>query len=115
VETRLNRSHKAVEALSHRLLQQHPKLRLELAQQKLQADATRLRRATGQNLQIHRGALEYLTKRLENSSLNATLDRGYAILQAEDGRILPDKKAAAGEKSIRARLRDGEIQLRNET
>jgi exodeoxyribonuclease VII large subunit len=114
IETRLNRSQKAADALSHRLLQQHPKLRLQLAQQKLRADATRLKRAAGHNLQVHHRALDHLTKRLENSSLKATLDRGYAVLQAEDGRILPDKQSAEGEKSIRARLRDGEIRLRNE-
>jgi len=114
VETRLGKDQKVVEALSRRMLQQHPKLRLELAQQKVTADTTRLRRAAEQNLQARRGTLEHLAKRLGNSSLQATLDRGYAILQAEDGRILPDKKTAEAEASIRARLRDGEIKLRAE-
>ncbi|PXA03611.1 exodeoxyribonuclease VII large subunit [Coraliomargarita sinensis] len=111
-ETRLSKSRKVVEALSHRMLQQHPKLRLQLGHQKVLTNASRLKRAAQQNLQDHRGSLVYLAKRLENSSLKATLDRGYAILQAEDGRIIPDKKTAESEKSLRARLRDGEIKLR---
>lgn len=114
VELQLSRSQKEVEALSHRMLQQHPKLRLELARQKVATDTTRIRRASEQGIQAHRGTMQYLAKRLENSSLKATLSRGYAILQSEDGRILPDKKSAEGEKSIRARLRDGEIKLRSE-
>lgn len=110
-ELRLGRSWRAVDALSGRLLQQHPELRLQLAQQSLQAQATRLNRASGQRLSDHRSALQNLAKRLENGSLQSTLDRGYAILQAEDGRIISDKKAAESETSIRARLRDGVIRL----
>ena len=112
VESRLSESRKAVDALSRRVLQQDPKLRLELARQRLATNTIRLQRTTKQNFQAHSEALLYLNKRLENSSLKATLDRGYSILQSDDGRILPDKKSAETEKFIRARLRDGEIQLR---
>lgn len=114
VESRLSQSRKAIDTLSRRVLQQHPKLRLELARQRIATNTIRLHRTTKQNLQAHSEALLHLNKRLENSSLKATLDRGYAILQTDDGRILPDKKSAETEKSIRARLRDGEIQLRPE-
>lgn len=114
VETGLNQKRKALDTLLHRMLQQHPKLRLELARQKLRSDTTRLERAARQSLQNQGGALDHLAKRLENSSMKAALDRGYAILHAEDGRILPDKKTAESEKLIRARLRDGEIRFRHE-
>jgi len=114
VESRLSQSRKAIDTLSRRVLQQHPKLRLELARQRIATNTIRLHRTTKQNLQAHSEALLHLNKRLENSSLKATLDRGYAILQTDHGRILPDKKSAETEKSIRARLRDGEIQLRPE-
>lgn len=114
VETRLSQNQKTVDALSRRLLEQHPKLRLELARQKVRTDTTRLRRAAEQRLQAQRGTLEYLAKRLENSSMKATLERGYAILQAEDGRILPDKKTAESEKTLRVRLRDGEMQVHSD-
>lgn len=111
VEARLGQSQKAIDALSRRVLQQHPKLRLELAQQRVATNCFRLNRAAKQSLQTRGEALLYFNKRLENSSLKATLDRGYAILQTDDGRILPDKQSAESEKSIRARLRDGEIRL----
>lgn len=111
VESRLGENRKAIDVLSRRVLQQHPKLRLELARQRITTNTIRLHRTTKQNLQAQHEALLYLRKRLANSSLKATLDRGYAILQADDGRILPDTESAAKEKLIRARLRDGEIQL----
>jgi exodeoxyribonuclease VII large subunit len=114
VENRLNQSRKRIDALSHRLLRQHPKLQLGLARQKLRADAERLHRAAQQGLRDRGRRIDYLNKRLENSSLKATLDRGYAILQAEDGRVLSDQKAAEKEPTIRARLRDGEIRLRSD-
>lgn len=111
VESGFGKSQKRLDSLSRRLEQQHPKLRLKLAHQQLAADGTRLKRTAEQTLRTHSGTLDNLAKRLENSSLKATLDRGYAILQTEDGRILPDKKSAELEKTLRARLRDGEIQL----
>ena len=113
-QDRLTQNRQQMDTLSRRMLQQHPELRLRLAQQQVAGDTNRLKRATEQGLQTHRDALTHLSKRLANSSLTATLDRGYALLQAEDGRILADKKTAAAETSIRARLRDGEIRLRPE-
>lgn len=114
IETRASSSQRKVDGLSQRLLRQHPKLRLELAQQKMAADQIRLVRATRQYLVNQNSTLSYLAKRLGNSSLQATLDRGYAVLQAQDGRILPDKEKVRSEKTIRARLRDGEVELRNQ-
>lgn len=111
MEARLSQGRKIADALSRRVLQHHPKLRLELAQQRAATQTTRLKRAAKLNLQARHEVLLYDHKRLENSSLKATLDRGYAILLADDGRILPDKKSAESEKSVRARFRDGEIRL----
>lgn len=112
-EVRLSNNWRLLDGLSRRLLLQHPELRLKLAQQELASKATRLARATGQSLSDHGKVLQNLAKRLENSSLQSTLERGYAILQADDGRILSDRKTAEAETSIRARLRDGEIRLQN--
>lgn len=114
IEIQLGTKQKLVDALASRLLQKHPKFRLQLAEQQLAAHAIRLRRAAGQSLANHGSRLDHFAKRLKNSSLNATLERGYAVLQAEDGRILPDKTSVAREKSVRARLRDGEIRLQRE-
>ncbi|MFU8848304.1 MAG: exodeoxyribonuclease VII large subunit [Opitutales bacterium] len=114
LHTRLGQSQKVVDALSRRMLQLHPKHRLELSRQRLQGYAHRLKRASEQNLQTRREIVLHLKRRLDNSSLSATLSRGYAILQTKDGRILPDKESAAGEKSIQVRLRDGLLQLYSE-
>lgn len=111
LQTRVNRSQKNLEALSRRVLSLHPKHRLELSRQRIDGYKHRLKRASGQSLQNKCETVHYLSRRLENSSLNATLSRGYALLQAEDGRILPDRESAAHEKSIQVRLRDGVLQL----
>lgn len=111
LQTRLNSSQKRLEGLSRRVLQLHPKHRLELARQQVESNQQRLKRASGQTLQARADALTHLSRRLENSSLNATLKRGYAVLQTEEGRILPDKESAARETSLQARLRDGLLRL----
>lgn len=113
IESRASSSQRKIEGLSQRLLRQHPKLQIELAQQKLAADKSRLVRATRQYIANQNNILTHLAKRLSNSSLQATLGRGYAVLQAKDGRILPDKENVRSEKTIRARMRDGEVELSN--
>jgi exodeoxyribonuclease VII large subunit len=115
IETRAISSQRKTEGLSQRLLRQHPKLRLELAQQKMASDKTRLIRASRQHILNQNSTLKHLATRLNNSSLQATLDRGYAVLQAQDGRILPDTENVRCEKTIRARLRDGEVELSHNT
>jgi len=42
------------------------------------------------------------------------LDRGYAILRLDDGRVLTDAAAAEAGTSLRAELKHGELQLRSE-
>lgn len=111
-ESRQNAQKGRLESLAHRLVQQHPKMRLKLALQELDNLAARLTRVGQHYLPRQRTLLENMGKRLQNSSLQATLSRGYAILQAEDGRILSDCTSASREASLRARLRDGEIRLR---
>lgn len=113
-EIRLAQSQKVLDAQSRRLLQRDPRLRLQLAWQRTTTQGIRLRRSAAHQLSAQQDALQQLAKRLNNSSLPATLERGYAILQAQDGRILPDKESALKEPMICVRLRDGEIPLQME-
>jgi len=123
LENRLNRAsgsqlqlhRNRLEALSRRLLERHPQHRVNAARQTLTFLAIRLKRAKDQNLLSKSNRIQQLEQRLQNSSLQATLDRGYAVLQAADGRILSDVESASAEKSMIARLRDGQITLRNDT
>ena len=55
--------------------------------------------------------LLHLQKRLENSSLNATLRRGYAVLKKTDGAIVSSAHAVRPDDQLTARLNDGEIKL----
>lgn len=111
MERRLNDSKNNLHDLSEHLYQHHPRMRLQLAKQKIASGGARLELAARQNLKARNGEIEHFSKRLENGSLNATLRRGYAVLQAVDGRILPDAASVTSEDSIRARLKDGEVEL----
>ena len=61
---------------------------MSLAKQSTSELRHRLQREVQIQLSHQNEQLDYLSKRLENSSLNATLQRGYALLQSQDGRII---------------------------
>ena len=48
--------------------------------------------------------------RLEAISPLKVLDRGYALVYDTDGKVLPDAESAKGQKKIRIRFRDGEVE-----
>ncbi|MEO0510746.1 MAG: exodeoxyribonuclease VII large subunit [Verrucomicrobiota bacterium] len=112
VERRLNRFQSKLHGLSEGLSQHHPQMRIKLAHQKLLSLGGQIERAVAQSLQTSHSKIENYSRRLESNSLNAALKRGYSILQSTDGRILSDKESVARESKLKARLRDGEIELR---
>ena len=93
------------------MAEQHPKMQISLARQQLDAVSRELQRATMLTSGKKKEALQYLQQRLANGSLQATLKRGYTILQNPHGRILERSVDALKEKVIRARFQDGEINL----
>ncbi|MGB1127946.1 MAG: exodeoxyribonuclease VII large subunit [Opitutales bacterium] len=114
MERRLHNARTQLQQLSQRLYQHHPSLRLQLTKQHLANGSARLKRATKLALRTAQGEIEHLSKRLSTSSLHSTLQRGYAILQAEDGRILTHRASVQQEDTVRVRLQDGEIKLHPE-
>jgi len=53
--------------------------------------------------------LESVARLAQSLSPDATLARGYALVLAPDGRLLPDAAAVRAEPRVRLRLRDGEV------
>lgn len=72
----------------------------------------RLMRATHATLQLARLRLETLRLRLEALNPQATLARGYAIVQRSDGRLALDPAELADGEQLTITLRDGRLTAR---
>jgi exodeoxyribonuclease VII large subunit len=91
-----------------------PQRRLQQLRERLQALALRPQAATARQLQRHALHLQGLARSLEAVSPLATVARGYAILQRDDGRIVRSIGDAEPGERLDARLRDGVLKLRVE-
>jgi exodeoxyribonuclease VII large subunit len=109
--TRVAASDRLLNRSAQRLAEQHPKTQISLARQHLETASRQLHRAMLVTEGRKRETLEHLEQRLANSSLQATLKRGYAVLQSEDGRIFAHSAEALKEKKLQARLQDGVVDL----
>lgn len=118
-ENKLNRSltkrttdnDRLLAKFAQRFAEQHPKTRISVAQQHLTSASRQLQRAGVETAKRKKEALHNLQHRLDNGSLQATLKRGYTILQSQDGRILQRSDEALKENAVRARFQDGELDL----
>lgn len=91
-----------------------PQRRLSLLRDRLQSLAPRPQSATVRALQRRALQLHGLARSLEAVSPLATVARGYAILQRDDGRIVRSVDDARAGDALTARLRDGALRLRVE-
>jgi exodeoxyribonuclease VII large subunit len=112
LRSRLNREQSVLNLLSHRLFEHHPKNRIALHRLSLTDSARRLRGSIKVGVRNQRDRLSQLEKRLGNSSLHATLRRGYAIMQNPEGSIVENAEKAQSESELRARFHDGAIKLK---
>lgn len=111
LKDRLANEHQRIATQSQALASHHPRNRLKLAQNALSAVAHRLAHSQRTQLQFKADHLDQLQHRLDSSSLNATLKRGYALVQRPDGQIIDSATTAKGESQLKARFHDGEIDL----
>ena len=111
---RITNEQQALARYAQRIAEQHPKTRLGIADQHLTNSARRLKRATAQATAQKKEKLEALEHRLDNGSLQASLQRGYAVVQNSKGKIIDRAALAEKEATLKARFIDGEIQLRTE-
>ena len=98
-----------------RLLTRHPRQRLALYAQQLVQQERRLRQAIFQILERRRASLQQTARALHAISPLATLDRGYAILFDDQGRVIRSASSVADGARVRAKVADGELSLRRES
>jgi len=91
-----------------------PQRRLAQLRERLRSLAQRPQAATARGLQRQALRLQGLVRSLEAVSPLATVARGYAILQREDGRIVRSVGEVANGERLDARLHDGTLALRVE-
>ncbi len=109
-------SHRSeVRRLAAHLRQHSPALRVAAAQGRLAVARGALRRSATANVERLRGRLAVVAGMLDTISPLATLQRGYAIVSDERGRVLTASEKVKPGQRIRARLAKGEIQARVES
>jgi exodeoxyribonuclease VII large subunit len=100
------------ESLTARLAEHHPRAQLKFYTQTLSNHGRRLQKAIEVDLQGKQKQLSYLDKRHSNSSLQASLHRGFALLEKPDGSIVSQIGTVHTDDTLTARLSDGKIQLK---
>ena len=103
-QTRLDRLHA-------RLLAQHPKMRLLLLARRLAEQDNRLRRSMTLTLERHHTSIRHSARALHAVSPLATLERGYAIVFDDAGRVLRSAQSTAVGARLTARLADGSLRV----
>ena len=100
--------------LEHRLHSRHPGRQLALLRQRLDSLAERLPRAADRTLKQRRQQLAGLAQTLQIVSPLATLGRGYSILLDARGQAIRSAAQTRPGQLLRARLAEGELNLRVE-
>jgi len=112
---RLATKREALGRLSQRLAPQAPAMRLQRLRQRLALLGARQDTALRRGLQARLGLLRELGRGLHAVSPLATLGRGYAILQREDGQAVRRAADVGIGDALRARLAEGGLRLRVES
>jgi exodeoxyribonuclease VII large subunit len=112
LQARLHRERTKLAQHSQSLAEHHPRIKISLAHQALENLQQRLNRAIQVDTHTKIEHLLHLQKRLDNSSLNATIRRGFAVLKSTDGAIISSAELGQNQEQITAQLNDGEIALK---
>ncbi|WP_079204974.1 exodeoxyribonuclease VII large subunit [Pseudomonas sp. CC6-YY-74] len=113
-ERQLNNRRERLARLQTRLAGQHPKRTLQLLRQRLGSLAERLPRAMREGLKQRRLQLQSQVQTLNAVSPLATLGRGYSILLDERGRAVRRAADTHTGQRLKARLGEGELDVRVE-
>ncbi|MEC8189606.1 MAG: exodeoxyribonuclease VII large subunit, partial [Verrucomicrobiota bacterium] len=97
--------------INNQLQEHNPKNRLRSAKQSIQVAQSRLNLSTKVSVRQLVERLHYNASRLQNSSLRATLKRGYAVLRKDEGSLITSARAAHRCSTVSATFHDGSIEL----
>jgi exodeoxyribonuclease VII large subunit len=109
---RIATGQQTLNGLAQKLTRQHPSHRIGMAKQQLSDFDRRLKRALAASQEIKTTQMKGLEKRLSNGSLQATLRRGFTVIQNEKGSVVDNATAAREEALLSARFHDGEVKLK---
>ncbi|MCY1499796.1 Exodeoxyribonuclease 7 large subunit [compost metagenome] len=113
-ERQLQVRHERLARLDTRLAAQHPGRTLALLRQRLESLAERLPRAARNAIKERRQKLDALAQTLHVVSPLATLGRGYSILLDERGQAIRAASQTRPGQRLKARLAEGELDVRVE-
>jgi exodeoxyribonuclease VII large subunit len=96
-----------IELLQAKLKFGSPKNKIERSEQQLDDLQGRLRSAAKRILEKDSEKLHYLASRLEGSSLQNTLGKGFAFIRSQNGEIIKDGKSLSKNTKVSVTFRDG--------
>ncbi len=111
---RLRQAMQRADRAALRLQALRPRARLEMLARRQAEALRRLRTGWQRRLEQRQARLQGLARSLSAISPLATVARGYAILQHEDGRVVRSVGDAAKDDVLDARVTDGKLKLRVE-
>ena len=112
VATGVERERAALAGLRSRPVLADPAVLVRAREQETSALRDRARRSTTTRLDAAARDLEHTRARVLALSPQATLDRGYAVVQHRDGAVVRDPEEVALTELLRVRLARGELQAR---
>ncbi|HEU4813687.1 MAG TPA: exodeoxyribonuclease VII large subunit [Xanthomonadaceae bacterium] len=110
-QQQLRQSTQRADRAGLRLEAQRPRARLDMLCRRQAESLRRLAAAWQRRLEREQSNLRGLARSLETVSPLATVARGYAILQHEDGRLVRSTTQADAGDHVEARLSDGTLKL----
>ncbi|WP_345612646.1 exodeoxyribonuclease VII large subunit [Streptomyces sanyensis] len=93
---------------------EHPQRMVEQREEEVRAVRARGRRVLGHLLDRAESELAHTRARVMSLSPAATMERGYAVLQREDGAVVRSPQGAPAGERLRARVAEGEFAVRVE-
>jgi exodeoxyribonuclease VII large subunit len=111
VDRKIRSSQNATQLLTNRLAAQHPKSILKLSERTVEDFSRRMQRAVLIRTKEQNSLVTYLEKRLNNTSLQSSLQRGFALLQKDDGSIISNADHVEVDESITARTATHRLKL----
>jgi len=107
ISEQLGQQRRQVAELTSAVLRQDPRRRLAITREMLAASRTRLNHAMTRSLAAARHRSQSLSAQLQSLSPLAVLQRGYALVQDENGTLVRSVTQVNADQAVHTRLSDG--------
>ena len=115
LRARLEQSQSWLDGARHRPVLADPTVLVTTRASEVEGLLDRSRRALDHRLVRASDDVEHVRARVRTLSPAATLDRGYAVVQSDDGSVIRAADAVAAGAVVRVRVSEGEFRARRET